>query len=61
VPAGIEAPIRFYLTEGADGKATLGYRAPSVVFAPYKGGDKLKALATELDGIFAKIAADTVE
>ena len=61
VPAGIEAPIRFYLTENADGTATLSYRAPSVVFAPYKGGDKLKALAGELDGIFAKIAADAVK
>jgi uncharacterized protein (DUF302 family) len=60
VPAGIEAPIRFYLTEGADGKATLSYRPPSIVFAPYKGGEKLKALAGELDVIFAKIAADTV-
>ena len=60
VPAGIEAPIRFYLTENADGTATLSYRAPSVVFAPYKGGAKLEALAHELDGIFAKIAADAV-
>ena len=61
VPAGIEAPIRFYLTERADGKATLSYRPPSVVFAPYEGGETLKALATELDGIFAKIAADAVQ
>jgi uncharacterized protein (DUF302 family) len=61
VPAGIEAPIRFYVTENTDGTATLSYRAPSVVFAPYKGGDKLKALAKELDGIFARIAADAVK
>lgn len=57
VPAGYEAPIRFYVTETADGTATLRYRTPSAVFAPYDGGDKLRALAEELDGIFASIAA----
>jgi len=35
VPAGIEAPLRFYITEDADGTATLTYRKPSAVFAPY--------------------------
>ena len=35
VAGGIEAPLRFYLTENADGTATLTYRAPSAVFAPY--------------------------
>ena len=59
VPAGIEAPIRFYITENADGTATLSYKTPSAVFAPYTdGGDKLKEMATELDGIFAKIAGE---
>ena len=59
VQAGIEAPIRFYLTENADGTATLSYKTPSAVFAPYfdDGGDKLKALAAELDEVFAAIAA----
>ncbi len=57
--AGIEAPIRFYVTENADGSATLSYKTPSSVFAPYAdGGQALKDLAAELDGIFAKIAAD---
>jgi len=60
VPAGIEAPIRFYITENADGTASLAYRKPSVVFAPYKGGAKLKAMAAELDTIFAAIARDAV-
>jgi uncharacterized protein (DUF302 family) len=61
VPAGIEAPIRFYVTENADGTADLSYKAPSFVFAPYEdGGQALKDLAAELDGIFAKIAADAV-
>ncbi len=57
VPAGIEAPLRFYLTENADGTATLTYRSPSAVFAPY-GSAKLDAMARELDAIFANIAHD---
>ena len=58
IPAGIEAPVRFYLTEGADGRATLSYRTPSDVFAPYltEGGAPLRDLARELDAIFAAIA-----
>lgn len=60
VPAGIEAPIRFYVTEGADGKASLSYRTPGTVFAPYlaEATPDLRALAGELDAIFAKIADD---
>jgi uncharacterized protein (DUF302 family) len=61
IPAGIEAPIRFYITENADGTATLSYTKPSTVFAPYTdGGDKLKELAAELDGVFAKIASEAI-
>ena len=59
VPAGIEAPLRFYLTENADGNATLTYRKPSAVFAPY-GSKELDSLARELDGLWAKIVADTL-
>jgi len=55
--AGIEAPLRLYLTENADGTATLSYRLPSAVFRPYRHGE-LDRLASELDGIFARIAAD---
>ena len=59
VPAGIEAPIRFYATENADGAASLAYRTPSAVFAPYPdGGGALADLASELDAIFAAIFAD---
>jgi uncharacterized protein (DUF302 family) len=56
--AMIEAPIRFYVTENADGTATLSYKTPSFVFAPYmnEGGDDLRAVAAELDAIFAAIA-----
>ena len=59
VPAGIEAPIRFYITENADGTATLSYKKPSAVFAPYAdGGGRLKETAAELDNIFTKIASE---
>lgn len=56
--AMIEAPIRFYVTENADGTATLSYKTPSHVFAPYlpEGGDTLKTLTAELDGRFDAIA-----
>jgi len=56
--AGIEAPIRFYVTENPDGTATLTYKKPTTVFAPYgeEGKDALKGLAAELDEIFANIA-----
>ena len=59
LPAGIEAPIRFYLTENTDGTATLSYRRPSSVFAPYfdRATPDLKTLAAELDAIFDRIAA----
>ena len=58
--AGIEAPIRFYLVENADGTSTLAYKTPMAVFAPYLAGAKpeLKSVAGELDTIFAKIADD---
>lgn len=57
--AMIEAPLRFYVTEDPDGTATLSYKRPSFVFAPYleEGGDELAAVAAELDEIFAAIAA----
>ncbi len=59
VPAGIEAPIRFYITENGDGTATLSYKKPSTVFAPYSdGGEELRDMAQELDALFAKIAAE---
>ncbi|MEP0941314.1 MAG: DUF302 domain-containing protein [Rhizobiaceae bacterium] len=58
VEAGIEAPIRFYITENEDGSATLSYKTPSYVFSPYFDTAKpeLAILASELDTIFAKIA-----
>jgi uncharacterized protein (DUF302 family) len=56
VPAGIEAPLRIYVTEGTDG-SSVTYRTPSATFAPY-GNAELDALARELDPIFDKIVAD---
>lgn len=61
VAAGIEAPLRLYLTENPDGTATLSYKTAAHVFAPYAdGGEALEALARELDGILAGIAAQAV-
>jgi len=59
VNAGIEAPIRMYLTENPDGTASLSYRAPSAIFAPYHNAE-LDAMAQELDPIFKRIAHDAV-
>ena len=60
--AMIEAPIRFYVSENADGTATLSYKTPGAVFAPYldEGGAELSAIAAELDAIFTAIAARAV-
>lgn len=62
VVAGIEAPIRFYVTENSDGTATLSWKTPSFVFAPYmdEGGKALEELAAELDGVFQIIADNAV-
>ncbi|GIX12704.1 MAG: hypothetical protein KatS3mg118_0663 [Paracoccaceae bacterium] len=57
--AMIEAPIRFYVTENPDGTATLAWKRPSHVLAPYldEGGAELARAAEELDAAFAAIAA----
>lgn len=59
--AMIEAPIRFYVTENTDDTAVLSYKTPSFVFEPYaEDSPDVMAIAHELDGIFAKIAAEAV-
>lgn len=60
--AMIEAPIRFYLTENSDGTATLSYKTPSFVFAPYmdEAGAELVDLAAQLDAIFERIATEAI-
>ncbi|GAB4529227.1 MAG: hypothetical protein Tsb0019_31140 [Roseibium sp.] len=62
VAAGIEAPIRFYVTENGDGTATLSWKTPGFVFAPYssEGGAALAELAAELDSVFQAIASRAV-
>ncbi|KUJ82402.1 DUF302 domain-containing protein [Ruegeria profundi] len=63
VNAMIEAPIRFYVTENEDGTATLSYKTPSFVFAPYadEGGETLKHIAQELDAKFQAVADSAVK
>lgn len=46
--AGIEAPIRLYVTEETDGSAVVTYRLPSHVFGAY-GNGALTAMGRELD------------
>jgi len=59
VPAGIEAPLRFYVTENADGKSSITYRLPSAVFGAYSR-PALDEMAQELDVIFGKITSDAI-
>ncbi|MBZ9566963.1 DUF302 domain-containing protein [Modicisalibacter tunisiensis] len=68
VPAMIEAPIRFYVTENDDATATLSWKTPSAIFAPYVADldddERAAALADkarELDAIFARIAEDATQ
>lgn len=60
VAAGIEAPLRYYVAENADGTASLTYRRPSAVFAPYDE-PALDAMAAELDPIFEAIAKQATQ
>lgn len=61
--AMIEAPIRMYVTENTDGSATLSYKTPSTVFAPYmdEAGPDLEKLAASLDTVFAAIRDQATE
>ncbi len=55
--AGIEAPIRVYVTEAEDGTATVTYRLPSHVFGAYEV-PALTAMGEELDTLVAQVLAD---
>lgn len=60
--AMIEAPVRFYVTEQADGTATLSWKTPSFVFGPYtEDGPNVVTIAAELDSIFAEIGAEAAQ
>ncbi|TLF51758.1 DUF302 domain-containing protein [Halomonas urmiana] len=63
VPAMIEAPMRFYVTEQGDGTGTLAWKTPSHLLAPYldEADDELATIADELDTRFAAIAARVLE
>jgi uncharacterized protein (DUF302 family) len=58
--AMIEAPVRLYVTENKDETATVSYKLPSQVFAPYmeEGGDALAEAAADLDAVFSAIAEE---
>ena len=56
VPAGVEAPLRLYVTENPDGTAVLSYKEARQVFAPYKN-QQLDQMASELDQVIAGIVA----
>lgn len=60
VEAGIEAPLRIYVTEQADGGTRVSYPLPSAVFRPY-GDARIDAMAQELDPIFERIVRDATE
>lgn len=62
VPAMIEAPMRFYVTENDDGSATLSWKTPSHVLSPYAAQDdqEVEAIARELDTLFEAIARRAV-
>ncbi len=63
VPAMIEAPMRFYVTENDDGSATLSWKTPTHLLAPYvdTAGEELETVARELDILFAAIAQRVTE
>ncbi|MEM7711473.1 MAG: DUF302 domain-containing protein [Pseudomonadota bacterium] len=61
-PAMIEAPIRMYVTEDGDGTATLSWKRPSSVFAPYMDdAPGLDTIAAELDDAFAAVGRAATE
>lgn len=56
--AMIEAPLRLYVTENADGTASVSFKSPTYVFMPYvaDAGIGLLVEARKLDDIFEAIA-----
>lgn len=63
IAAGMEAPLRFYLTERSDGGSNLTYAIPTETFRPYfeDGGKDLMSMARELDGLMDEVAKATVK
>ena len=48
------------MIENADGTASLTYREPTAIFAPY-GVPELDAMAAELDPIWQRIAEEATD
>ncbi|MBL4907583.1 MAG: DUF302 domain-containing protein [Sneathiella sp.] len=59
VDAGIEAPLRLYVTERSQGTQLSFYKA-SDVFAPYASTGDLVEMAKELDDILVRIAEQAI-
>jgi uncharacterized protein (DUF302 family) len=57
--AGMEMPIRIYVTDTGNHTAAVIYRAPSSIFALYDSPD-LDKIAIDLDQVFAKIVDDAI-
>jgi uncharacterized protein (DUF302 family) len=57
--AGMEAPIRLWIVEHEDHRASLIYRTPTSILAIYDNGD-LDSLGAELDQVFAKIVEESI-
>jgi len=57
--AGIEAPVRFYVTENSDQTATVTYRLPSHVFGAYEVPE-LTVMGRELDKMMTTILASAI-
>jgi uncharacterized protein (DUF302 family) len=57
--AGMEMPIRIYVTDTGNRTSAVIYRAPSSIFALYDSPE-LDRIATDLDQIFAKIVDDAI-
>ena len=57
--AGIEAPIRIYVTENEDGTARVTYRLPSHVFGAYDV-EALRVMGMELDRSVTAIISDAI-
>jgi len=57
--AGIEAPVRFYVTENSGRTATVTYRLPSHVFGAYEVPE-LTVMGKELDKMMTTILASAI-
>lgn len=57
--AGMEMPIRLYVTDTGNRTSAVIYRTPSSIFALYDTAE-LDRIAIELDQLFAKIVDDAI-